>query len=273
MKRSSYFSLSAKVELMDRVYIPPHTTDRWMVPFTALDYDFTLSPSKFVLMHDPATNYIIQITRASLLVRRMLVNPSVKIASETVLRSKNALYPISRTAPIQFSINQNDTTFNQPNLFTEAAMPRKLIFFMVPTASIVGASDRNPFFFTSQSLTSLELRVGDQTIPNTRYRLETDNNLRVFQQTLEGLAYLDTNQSPGNFNRDTFSKAMWIACWDLTRDANPTANYVNSLFEHRNLHLSGTFKTALTENYTGVVLGIFQSILEVDSTYTPSTNY
>lgn len=85
--------------------------------------------------------------------------------------------------------------------------------------------------------------------------------------------YLDGNVSPGNFDRYVFENSMFIISWDLTRDGNPGANYINSLFEHRSIHLSGTFKTALTENYTGIVLGIFQSSLEVDSSYTASTNF
>ena len=66
---------------------------------------------------------------------------------------------------------------------------------------------------------------------------------------------------------------MQIIMFDMTRDNNSLGDYLNSFWDRSACMLEGQFSTALTENFTVLVIGSFLSTIEIDANYVPSTDY
>lgn len=76
--------------------------------------------------------------------------------------------------------------------------------------------------------------------------LDTYNTLNIFGKG-EGIPQL---------NKQSFTQGCFILAIDLSRDSDCFAAYNNSAFTSQ-LTLEGTFKEALPENYTLMIIGVF----------------
>ena len=275
VQRASWFSGSREVELIDQIYTPAHSSTKYYLPFLSFDYNFTLNSNLFALMFDLASDYRFQITKATLLVKRIAVSPSVSIAHSQLLNSNRANYQVRRYGFSQFSIPQGSFTFSKVNLFISDVMPKQVIFLFVPTANLLGAPNRNPLFFFPQNLATINLRVGEINIPNSRFTADYAANIykKLYLQTLEGMGAISNQSCPANFTPAIFKETMGIFMYDLTRDSNPTGEYVNSYYDKHTIQLEGSFASALSEAVTVLAFGIYLSNLQIDSQYVPSTDY
>ncbi len=110
---------SKEIELIDFLHISLHTSDKLLLPNCQLDYELTMNPPEFYLIKPAtdATKYKFQLMSASLLICRVDVSPSLRLAHATLLTKTNAVYPVHRVSPRLFTIAQGSHTFSVVDLF------------------------------------------------------------------------------------------------------------------------------------------------------------
>ncbi len=104
--RAELCKASKEIEMIDFLHVSLHTSDKLILPNCQLDYEMTMNPPNFYLMRPPtdATEYKFQLTAASLLVCRVYVSPSLRLAHASLLAKTNAVYPVHRIGPRMFMI-------------------------------------------------------------------------------------------------------------------------------------------------------------------------
>ena len=92
-KRATYFASSKEVTLVAPLLIPPHTTSKLLLPGVKLDYLFDLQQMDFFTMTaEPANTYQYLITEFAMVMNRVRLEPSLMLAHQTALQTRNAIY-------------------------------------------------------------------------------------------------------------------------------------------------------------------------------------
>lgn len=276
--RASWFAQSREVELVGFISTPAHTSTKFFIPNLTFDYKFQLASPNFALMFSAAAgdpSYKLVLTKASLLVKRVACSPSVVMAHSQILASQPALYQVRRYGFSSFTVPAASLNFSKVNLFLGETMPSQVFVLMSNSRNWLGASTRNPWFFQNMSLQSINLRVGEQNIPNTQITLDMAAQIfkRMYMQTLAGMGSLNGGICPDGLSPEAFLESMFILAYDLTRDGKVNSSYLNNLFEKHAIQLDGTFANALAENITINVLGVFPGTIEINSQFVASTDY
>ncbi len=155
--RASYFASSSEVELIGRVHAAPHSTPRLYPCFCAFDWKFSLNAQKFFLMTNGmtfcfldvcvrvpeykncvletpgTTDYVLKITAADMFVKRVEVNPAIRLAHTELLQKRNFHYPIHYVASRPRNIPTGSSDFNWPGIFSGGDIPNSVVVIFVAT--------------------------------------------------------------------------------------------------------------------------------------------
>lgn len=262
--------LSARSRLLDMTG-PLHSDiflqDKLLL--NGIDMKVKLTPHKaaFCLMSNNAEgDYKVSITHASLMVRRVKVNPSIALSHARALEVGTAKYPLTRVEVKAFSIPTGTMSLSKDNLFL-GQLPQRLVITCVDNDSFNGALDKNPFNMKNMNLNYLSLTVDGRQIPDSRpltpkYTLARGQNYTQAYQTLySGLnkMYKDTGNG---ISRDDYPNGYTLYAFDISPDLNE-GDHLN-LVKRGNLRLEMRFGTALPNTIMVIVYAEFQNILEVD---------
>lgn len=133
-KRANFFGGSKEVQLLGKIYIPPHNTSKYYLPHLKFDYIFQMAPFEFFTMSgDAAGTYKFYITEAKLLIKRVTVSPAVQVAHEQLLQKQNCLYPCKYIESRTYNIPANSWSFIWENVFVGREMPVALLVVFVRT--------------------------------------------------------------------------------------------------------------------------------------------
>jgi len=275
-KRADFFGGSKEVVLIGRLFIPPHNCTRYFPPNIKFDWRFELAPMNFFTMTDLAEgHYRFAITEAAILLRRVKVSPSVALAHNSLLQTRNAIFPCKYMLSRTYNIPAGYGDFNFENAFIGKEMPTAIFIMFVKSKAKNGDFKENPYLFWNVNLLTLTIRLGGKKVPAIEYKLDVDEDQTQFAlwQTYLALDYIGTNSGPGNLNRNTMTNGAFIYGIDLSRDGMPNAGYPNSNFDASTLSIEGSFKFATDDTYTVMALGLFNGQIEINKYYIPLTSY
>lgn len=297
--RANYFGGSREVQLIGRIFIPPHTTNRLYLPNLKFDYQFIMAPMSFFSMSaEAAGTYQFVITEAAMLIKRVAVNPALSTAHSIMLQTmnKNAIYSCRYLSSRTYNIPAGSWSFKFENAFVGNEMPVAVFIMLVKSNAKAGTLTENPFVFYTANLQELICKLGTKRIPAVEYKINPAQKQTQFSlwETYMALDYFGSNNGPGNLDRSTFENGAFIVGFDLSRDGNPNAEYHNSTFEAANLSLEGSFSLATMTGYTGkenvfkyiniyilvikhyflvIALGLFNGQIEINKFYSPFTSW
>lgn len=267
--RAAWFTGSREVQFIGRIHTPAHTSTKYYLPFLSFDYSFTLNKPEFCLQYDVANNFKFVITKASMLMRKIKISPSVQLAHSQLLNNQDAIYDVRRYAFSTFTQLQGQTNFSKTNLFISDTMPKQIIVLISRETAVNGASNRNPLYFDHHNLKTINLRVGENNIPANRLDLNIgggDIFKQLYQMTLDGMGVGNGNP-PANFTPDIFKESMMMLWWDVTRNQDPTSEYHNSYYDKSSIILEGTFDDAPTENLIFLCFSVYLNRIMINSSY------
>ena len=207
-KRAKYFANSTSVTLQGGINVGLHNCDKLLFPKIKLAWNIELAPMEFFGMStQPFNSFKFHIDEAVLMLRRVTVSPSLSSAHEQVLQSKNAVYPFKMMMSRSCNIPQNAVDFTFTNTFVGKQMPQAVFILFTKTSAKAGSLTQNPFCLYPLHTQELWVRMGGKKFPAVQEKYQT---VSALYNTYAAIDCIDSNEGPGNLNRDTFENGAFI---------------------------------------------------------------
>ena len=117
-------------------------------------------------------NFKVSITHASLLVRKVKVNPDIALGHAKALEAENARYPLTRVETKVFSIPTGTMSYSTDNLFL-GQLPQRIVIGLVDNDAYNGVPQRIHSTSKNMNLNYLSLTIDGQQIPDSKSYLVT----------------------------------------------------------------------------------------------------
>ena len=249
-ERHAHTSERKSVAMEGRIHSDLFAQDRYILGAVPIKIKMVRSRNPFCLVSSADNpDFKVVLEECMFRVRHVNVSSTTILAHTQTLQHTTAKYPIDRINCKVFSVPNGNLSGNQVNIF-QGPLPVRVVIGMVDTDTYNGTYTKNPFNFKNY-MTFLGLTVNGEHLPG-----------KPFQTLYVGTNKLFQNEGNG-ITRDEYANGYTMYVFDLMADlcvgdhAQPIRN--------GNVSLECQFGTALTEAINIVVIGEFQSIIEIDA--------
>jgi hypothetical protein len=263
LARKGYTKLSNKVDMIGRLHCDIFNMNKFLLNGVELRVKMTRSKSDFNMLSKDIPGLTVKITDASLLVRKMTINPQVLIAHAKVLETNTAKYPITRVDIKAMTIPQNTQSKAIDNIFL-GQIPERIIVGFVKNNAINGNVILNPFNFQHFDMNFFSLYIDGKQIPSKPLQPNISDKLYIqsYHSMFSGTGIM--NLDDGNcISRSDYPNGYFLHAFDLTPDFSANCNHW-TLQKQGCVRMDVHFKSALTETITCVVYAEFKNLLEID---------
>ena len=165
-ERRKWITDGKELELLGRIHSDLFHTDL-LIP-NGVTIKLTLTPAKttFVLTsHDAQPpDFALQITHASLEVRKVKLAPKEQLRIEQALVKTGLQLPLTHSTVKSFAIPSGVSQFDIENLVS-GQIPSRILLGLVSDEALNGTLSKNPFKFDHYDLNFLALHVGGRQLP------------------------------------------------------------------------------------------------------------
>ncbi|GFO17928.1 hypothetical protein PoB_004443300 [Plakobranchus ocellatus] len=264
VERVKWIKGSKECDMLCRVHADIFHQEKFLINGVGMKLRFVRSKDSFVLLtSDDQAEYKVELTQASLYVRRCKSNPAIVLAHEQALQSGTAKYPLKRVEVKAFSVGQGQLSFVEDNLFT-GHIPKRVIIGMVDSASFNGAYNNNPFHFKHNLISYLSLCVDGRQVPSKPLTPAFDKGLwarsymSIFQGT--GIAWKDKGF---DISYEKYGKGFSLFCFDLTPTLTNDCSGEVELLKSGVVRLEARFSQALQQPIHVIVYAERDGLLEI----------
>jgi hypothetical protein len=276
-ERKKWGKDSVEFELVGSLRLDFFNQPRYLIPGVSVRIVLTRTKDHFALhlpkntAMDPKFAFKTKLTSALLYVRRVKVTPFVEKGHSHGFKTKNAIYPYSRTKTVMFSVPTGTTSFFKENLFSTALLPKFIIVGMVHGNAYGGALDQEPFKFQHFNVSHISLHRDGQSIPYKRAYNPVFPNQAAGQQTklfadvyvrsmLQNTQILNNNTSNGVEYKDFYENGYTFFTFNLAPDFDFIQTQVP---RDANLRLDMQFGQALTHPINVIAYAIYDAKLQI----------
>ena len=209
-------------------------------------------------------NFKIVIEECLFRVRRVNVAPSIILAHSQSLKQTTAKYPINRIDCKVVSVHRGNMSGNQPNIF-QGGLPNRILIGMVVADAFNGTYTKNTFNFKNYDFITMGLTVNGENLPGKPLQLKSgadSNYISAFQTLYAGTHKIFENQGNG-ITREEYASGYMLFVFDLTPDLC-IGDHVQPI-KNGNVSIECRFETPLETAINIVILGEFQSLIEIDA--------
>ena len=204
-----------------------------------------------------------KILSAYMLIRKIMVSPSVALGHAKALEISTAKYPIKRVVIKTTTVGAGLIDVTQEKLFS-GQLPTRLIIGLVDHEAFNGVRTRNPFNFHHFNLNHIEVHVDGQLNQQIK-PLKPNYTLGQYTE-----AYLSLFSGTNKINRDEsntislsdYPNGYCLYCFDLTPDLSEDLHF--NLIKQGSVRLALKFSTALARAITVITYAEFENIIEID---------
>ncbi|XP_063912035.1 uncharacterized protein F54H12.2-like [Zophobas morio] len=263
--RSVFTKESKEVDLIGHLNCDLFNQNKFLINGVELRIKLVRSRNNFALM-SAGTKGKIQINNATLLVRRVKINPTVMLAHAKALELTTAKYPITRTEIKILTLPQGVLSKSLDNIFL-GQLPKRVAICFVSNRAFNGDFTLNPFNFQHFGLNFMVLYVDGQQVPCKPFQpafAGTSKNYIAMYHTLfsgTGIHFLNEGNDIG---REAYPDGYCIAVFDLTPDLSAGSLSHWNLVKNGSVRLEVSFNEGLTETTNCLVYGEFDSVIEID---------
>lgn len=265
VKRRQLTQKSSQVEMIGHVHADLFNQEKFLVNGVEMRVKFIRSRDSFSLMCAGNSTFKVKITEASLLVRRMKINPSVLLAHTKTLETTTAKYPVTRTDVKVLTIPAGVQRKSLDNVFL-GQLPKRCIIGFVSNKGFNGDYASNPFNFHHHKINYFSLYIDGQQIPSKPLQPDftKDGTYVLPYHTLfsgTGIHFLNE----GNvISRADYPQGYCLTAFDLTPDLSANVNTHWNLIKNGSLRLEVAFEEALTATVNCLVYAEFDNVIEID---------
>ncbi|XP_045453451.1 uncharacterized protein F54H12.2-like [Melitaea cinxia] len=273
-KRQQLVSESKEVEMIGHLHGDIFNQEKFLINGVEMSIKLVRSRETFNLMAPTDdVKYKINITDATLLVRRTKINPSVLLAHQKVLATTTAKYPITRAEVKVLTIPSGVQGKTLDNIFL-GQVPKRCIVGFVSNAAFNGCLSKNPFNFENYKMNSFCLYIDGQQIPSKALQPSFGNNIftATYHTLFSGTGIHFLNEGNG-ISHDKYSKGYCLLAFDLTPDLSANSSSHWNLIRHGSVRLEVRFESALTQTINCVVYAEFDNVIEIDKNRNVTVDY
>jgi hypothetical protein len=264
-KRRAHTWASRSVVMEGRIHSDLFAQDRYILGAVPIEIKLVRSRNPFCIVPSAENpNFKVVIEECMFRVRRVNVSHSVMMSHSQSLQHFTAKYPINRIDCKIASVPRGYVSGNQPNIF-QGALPNRIVIGMVDADAFNGTYTKNPFNFKNYDITTMGLTVNGENLPGKPLQLNfgaESNYISAFQILYVGTHKMFENQGNG-ITREEYSNGYTLFVFDLTPDLC-LGDHVQPI-KNGNVSIECQFGTPLETAINSVVLGEFQSLIEIDA--------
>ena len=264
-ERHAHTRQSRSVAMEGRIHSDLFAQDRYILGAVPIKLKLVRTRDPFCLVSSAENpNFKVVIEECVFRARRVTVAPSVMMSHNQALQQTTAKYPINRIDCKVVSVPRGNMSGNQPNIF-QGILPNRIVIGMVDADAFNGTYAKNPFNFKNYDTTTMGLTVNGENLPGKPLQLrfgQENNYISAFQTLFSGTNKMFDNQGNG-ITREQYGNGYTLFVFDLTPDL--------CLGDHKqpmktgNASIECQFGTPLEAAINFVVLGEFQSLIEIDA--------
>lgn len=252
-------------ELYGPLFVGITRQERYLISLTDLRIKLTRASSKFALLCADGGDFNVRIQKAILYVRRVEVNPSVIEGHAVGLEKRNAIYHYLDTKMIVHTITKDSLETMRDNIFP-IQLPKTLFIAMIDHEAYSGHIKKNPFNFQNYDLKKLAVYRNGQVVQGRVLEPNYKNNqyTLAYGMTMRALKMYNSDDSNA-ITYDDFKNGFNIYVFDLTADADTESTY-RTVNLDKGLRLEATFDTKLPDNVNMLIMGLFETEMEITKT-------
>lgn len=267
------FALQGEFDMESIIHSDIFNSNRYLVNGVQLQLKFYRAAPEFALMSAAANEgkYKIQITDATLLVRKVKVSDALLIAHATTMLHHSIKYPIVRCEVKNLNIPKDLYSYVFDNVVL-GQIPQRVCIGFVSSASYNGELHSNPYNFKHFG----HKYLGVSTDSSVHLEpLKPDYTKKLYIQSYNTLftgTGINWGDSGNGISREDFIGGYNINIFDLTPDQSSNDTHY-SQGSTGSLRIEVQFEKALTEPITAVVFLEYNNIVELDKHRTVSIDY
>ena len=269
MKERQTYTLGAKtVDLIGHLHCDVFNQNRFLINGVDLKLRLIRSSDNFSLM-DSSVNSIfsVNLLEASLIIRKVKINPGVLLSHASMLAKTTAKYPVVKVDIKSFTINSGVTGETIDNIII-GALPKRIIIGFVDNKAFNGDRKLNPFNFQHFNLNYLSLYVDGQQLPTSALQPNfdpanpnyIDSYLTLFSGS--GIHYLNEGNT---IDRKVYPLGYSLHAFDLSADLSANCSSHWNLIKHGTVRLEVRFKTPLAQTINCLIYAEHDNVIEIDS--------
>jgi hypothetical protein len=262
--RQAWIVGSKEFELAGALRFDFFNQPKYLLPGVNVRIQLQRNKSAFALVVGNNSQPLIELTKAILYVRRVKVNTALALGHQMGLMKQNAIYPITKTQIITYTISRGSLSYFKDNIFSALRLPKFVIVGFVKAAAFAGDYRSNPYNFEHFNVNSVGLLCDGQAVPfRDIYEPDFDNKLftREFQMAMiQNTEHFNTDKNNGITMKMFSEGGHCFFTFNLTADLN-----MNGVQPPRdgNLRLDVKFAKPLADGINVVIYGIFDSEIQI----------
>ena len=258
--RRDIIGASKEINLIGRLNADFFLQNRYLLDNT--DLTIKISRSKCSLCYIGDGDYKLKILSATLYVRKVVINPEIRLAHAFCLEKGTAKYPFTRVDMKPISVSSGSTEMFKENLCT-GAIPSRIIFGMVESEAYNGANKKNPYNFQHFNLSTVQFQLDGSDIPYKPFKndFKKGNYCGAYFSHFLGInKFISDAGSVVDYN--DFANGFAIFAFDLTADLCNDDHF--NLIKTGSLRMQLNFSEPLEKNIIVVVYLEYQNLIEIN---------
>ena len=247
--------------------------EKLIPPMIGISVVMTLSEPAFALKSGIANfNGKFEVTEAKLVLKRLVVNPSIQAAFEARFVRQPCIYPINYLKTQSFLVEANKASYQVNDVWSGNFPPRRTFVAIVPQTNMVGSFTSSPFKFSHQSVRDMYFRLGPMRVPSIPFDVNFARTTPRFDRLYSALfGNSGQNEDSGIMIKPAnFVDNFCIFSFDFNQQDTPDA-FVPKQVSPCLFHID--FVTAPTETMVVLLFSVSEQIISIDSSRNTILNF
>lgn len=268
-KRKGFVKNSTEVDLFGRIHCDILSSSKYLLNEVEMRFTLTQNLASLVTFQPaPAVGATalspkIDITDATLYIRKVNLNPSILLAHEKMLQTTPAIYPFKRVEMLSYSVPAGTYRKCFENLFLNR-IPSRIILGLVKNSAFSGSLHENCFNFEHFNLNQLTLSVNGHAVGCSGFT----PNFGAKQSILPFLFSFYNVAIPGLddgtcVDRESFPDGYCFYAFDLSPDLSASESHFSPQ-QQGSVRLELGFSVALAQVVNVVVHAEYADVMEID---------
>ncbi len=262
-KRQGYTAESKAFDLIGKIHSDIFTQERYLISDVDVRVKLVRSKNSFSLMADTNFESKITIMDASLIIRKVKINPSILLAHAKALDIATVKMPINRVDVKVLTIPSGIISKSLDNIYL-GQLPKRCIIGFVENGSFNGNYKKNPFNFQNFNLNFLSMTVDGEQVHAKPIQpdFKTQNYIQAYHSLYTGTGIHKMNLGNG-ITRNGYLHGYFLLAFDLSPDLSASCSNHWNLQKTGSVRIELRFEEALQSTINCIIYSEFQNLIQI----------